>query len=175
MKCPACGNELQEMTVEGVTVDVCGGGCGGIWFDNFELKKVDEQHEAAGEALLEADRDESIVVDHGKRRKCPVCDDMVMMRHFFCTERAVEIDECPGCAGIWLDCGELGKIRSQFATEQEREKAAKEYFAKTIGPELERMSAESKNRHERARSFAKMFRFVCPSNYIPGKQDWGAF
>jgi len=26
-------------------VDVCQNGCGGIWFDNFELEKVDEKHE----------------------------------------------------------------------------------------------------------------------------------
>jgi Zn-finger nucleic acid-binding protein len=35
MKCPACKNVLQEMTVDNVTVDICKGGCGGIWFDNF--------------------------------------------------------------------------------------------------------------------------------------------
>ena len=39
MNCPACGNVLKEMTVSDISVDVCQGGCGGIWFDNFELKK----------------------------------------------------------------------------------------------------------------------------------------
>ena len=49
MKCPACEKELQQITIETITLDVCEGGCGGIWFDNFELEKVDEPHESAGE------------------------------------------------------------------------------------------------------------------------------
>ena len=31
-----------EKTIHDVTVDVCEGGCGGIWFDAFELKKFDD-------------------------------------------------------------------------------------------------------------------------------------
>ena len=58
MKCPACSNRLQEMTVAGVTVDICKDGCGGIWFDNFEMKKFDEPHEPACLALLDTERDE---------------------------------------------------------------------------------------------------------------------
>ncbi|MHC4827583.1 MAG: TFIIB-type zinc ribbon-containing protein, partial [Planctomycetota bacterium] len=82
MKCPACDKSLAEKTVESITVDVCDGGCGGIWFDNFELEKVDTATESAGEGLLEVARDESINVDHTARRKCPKCDNQIMMRHF---------------------------------------------------------------------------------------------
>ena len=139
MNCPACGNVLQEMTVGGVVVDVCRGGCGGIWFDKFELNKFDEPHESAGEELLEIEQDESIIVDHTKRFKCPRCDDVVMMRHFFSVKKDVEVDECPGCGGFWLDAGELGKIRGLFNTEEERHKAAKEYFSKVFGGELSAM------------------------------------
>ena len=106
MKCPACSNELQEMTVADVTVDVCKGGCGGIWFDNLELKKFDAPHESAGQALLNVERDETVQVDRTKRLKCPKCDDIVMMRHFFSVKKDVEVDECPGCGGFWLDAGE---------------------------------------------------------------------
>ena len=56
MKCPVCSNLLEAMTAGDVTVDVCKGGCGGIWFDNFELKKFDEPCESAGEALLDIER-----------------------------------------------------------------------------------------------------------------------
>ena len=175
MKCPACLNVLQEMTVGNVTVDVCKGGCGGIWFDNFELKKFDEPHEAAGEPLLDIERDESIVVDHTERLKCPKCDDIVMMRHFFSVKKQVQVDECPGCAGFWLDAGELRKIRSLFNTEQEREQAAEQYFSEVFGDELNAMKAKSQAELNKSRKVANMFRFICPSNYIPGKQDWGAF
>jgi hypothetical protein len=175
MKCPACENILQEMTVGGVAVDVCKGGCGGIWFDNFELKKFDEPHESAGEALLDIERDESLIVDHTKRLKCPKCDDIVMMRHFFSVKKGVEVDECPGCGGFWLDAGELRKIRSLFKTEEERHKAAEEYFEEVFGDRLKAMKAESEEKLAKTRKIVSLFRFICPSYYIPGKQAWGAF
>jgi Zn-finger nucleic acid-binding protein len=175
MKCPACGNMLQEVTVEDVTVDVCKGGCGGIWFDQFELKKFDEPHESAGQALLDVEQDESITIDRTKRLNCPKCDDIVMMRHFFSVKKDVEVDECPGCGGFWLDAGELGTIRSLFETEEERHKAADEYFSEVFGDKMAAMRAESEAKLNKARKISNMFRFICPTYYIPGKQDWGAF
>jgi Zn-finger nucleic acid-binding protein len=175
MKCPACENPLQEVTVENVTVDVCKGGCGGIWFDQFELEKFDEPHEPAGEHLLEVERDESITVDRTKRLQCPKCDDVVMMRHFFSVKQQVEVDECPSCGGFWLDAGELDKMRSLFRTEEERHKAAKDHFAELFGGELAAMQAQDEAKLNKVRRIANVFRFVCPTYYIPGKQDWGAF
>ena len=95
MNCPACSNELTQMTVGDVTVDVCKDGCGGIWFDNFELKKFDEPHESAGEELLDIERNPDVQVDHEQRFNCPKCDGIVMMRHFFSVKHKVQIDECP--------------------------------------------------------------------------------
>ena len=175
MQCPACGNRLEEMTIGDVTVDVCRRGCGGVWFDRFELQKCDEQHEAAGEALLEIERDPTLVVDHDKRRNCPRCEDIVMMRHFFSVQRGVEVDECPQCAGVWLDQGELGAIRHAFATEAERQRAARECFADLFDGELARMRRENEQQRERAHKAARALRFICPSYWMPGKQEWGAF
>jgi Zn-finger nucleic acid-binding protein len=175
MNCPACGNQLQQITVADVSVDVCKGGCGGIWFDNFELKKFDEPHESAGEELLDIERNESIVVDHSEKIKCPKCDNMVMMRHFFSIKKEVEVDECPNCGGFWLDAGELGKLRSLFNTEEEKNEAAKEYFSEVFGSQLNAMQDEDQAKLEKARKIANIFRFICPSYYIPGKQKWGAF
>ena len=165
MKCPACGNVLRERTVGDVTVDVCEGGCGGIWFDRFELKKFDEPHESAGAQLLEVERDNAVTVDHTKKRMCPKCDNIVMMRHFFSVKKQVEVDECPGCAGFWLDTGELGKIRSLFKTEEERTKAAEEYYSEIFDEQLAEMKPESGEKFTR---IANMFRFLRPSYYIPG-------
>jgi Zn-finger nucleic acid-binding protein len=163
------------MTVGDVTVDVCKGGCGGIWFDNFELKKFDEPHESAGEALLEIERDKGITVDLSKRFACPKCDDVIMMRHFSSVKRQVELDECGNCGGFWLDAGELGQIRGLFDTEEQRHQAADKYFTEVFGEQLAAMKAESQEKLAKARKIAHMFRFICPSYYIPGKQDWGAF
>lgn len=39
--------------------------------------------------------------------KCPVCKDVTLL---MAEKNGVEIDYCPECRGIWLDCGELDKI-----------------------------------------------------------------
>ena len=109
MNCPACGRTLTTMTAGPITVDACSGGCGGIWFDHFELKKVDEQSESVGAELLEIPRDPAVSVDLEQRRTCPKCGpEMVMMRHFTSVERKVTIDECPGCGGDLARRGRAG-------------------------------------------------------------------
>ena len=175
MNCPACGNELREIGVGEFRVDACRGGCGGIWFDRFELDKVDEPYEAPGELLYDIPYDKEIRVDASKRRHCPRCGDVVMMRHFFSVKREVAVDECPACGGFWLDRGELRAIRSLFESEEARREAGEAYFDRIFGGRLEEMRRESEEKAERAQAFAKLFRFVCPSNYIPGKQSWGAY
>lgn len=175
MKCPACGNQLQEVTVSDVTVDVCKDGCGGIWFDNFELKKFDEPHESAGQELLDIERDETIVIDHTKRRNCPKCDDVVMMRHFFSVKMEVEVDECPNCGGFWLDAGELENIRNLFSSEDEKKAATEEYLSEVFKADLAVQQIEGESQAERISRITRIFRFICPSYYIPGKQDWGAY
>ena len=175
MICPACDRNLQEMTVSGITVDVCRRGCGGIWFDTFELQKMDEKHEAAGESLLDVEIDPKIIIDKSKVRICPFCKDQKMIKHFRSINKQIEVDDCPKCGGIWLDQGELGRIREQFKDENARRQAAKEFFAEEFGDELVKMRNESEASLQRARKFANAFRYICPSNLIPGKQDWGAF
>jgi uncharacterized protein len=92
----------------------------GIWFDRYELMKVDESQESTGEGLLGIERDEGLAVDPGKRLRCPRNGDAIMMRHFFSAKRQVVVDECPSCGGHWLDPGELATIRTEFASEEER-------------------------------------------------------
>jgi Zn-finger nucleic acid-binding protein len=122
MKCPACFNELSQVQVGSLVVDVCQGGCGGIWFDAFELQRVDEEEEAAGEPLLHIECDPKVQVDTTRKRECPKCAGVKLQRHYFSARRRVEVDECPNCAGYWLDAGELAQIRtekSQSAHEQQ--------------------------------------------------------
>jgi Zn-finger nucleic acid-binding protein len=176
MTCPACGHVLSTRTAGDLTVDVCDGGCGGIWFDHFELKKVDEQAESAGERLLDVRRDPGVVVDPAERYRCPGCTDgVVLMRHFWSVKREVTIDECPECGGIFLDAGELGRIRSEFPTEAARHAAADAYFKEVVDPLLDAERAESRAELERAQTFAHAVRFVCPSWYVAGKQAGAAF
>ena len=122
MKCPACFNELTEVQVGSLLVDVCQGGCGGIWFDAFELQRMDEQDEP-GEPLLHIRRDEQVVVDPSRKRECPRCPGIKLHRHFFSAKRRVQVDQCPNCAGYWLDAGELAQIRAEKTQAGETEQA----------------------------------------------------
>jgi len=116
------------MTLGKLTVDACHGGCGGIWFDNFELQKADG--EFAAEAILGIERDDLRLVDHDRRRSCPHCAGVVMMRHFFSGRRETEVDTCPSCGGVWLDAGELSAIRREVLQTEKVEEAARVYFGR---------------------------------------------
>ena len=175
MHCPACGNTMTEVDNDGILVDVCKNGCGGLWFDWLEVKKVDELHESIGEALLDVETDPNLEIDYKKRRDCPHCAGVVMMRHFASVKRDVEVDECPKCGGFFLDHGELNDLRRQFSTDEERSEAAQAYFADLYDQGLAEMEGEGEERLEKARGISKMFRFLSPSFYLPGKQKWGAY
>ncbi len=113
MKCPACEADLRELCTGPTVVDLCHA-CGGAWFDHRELEQFDQSHEpAAGLTAVSPQR----AVDPAPRRGCPRCAEsgerVVMMRHFYSTQRVVEVDQCPACGGFWLDHGELEKVRAE--------------------------------------------------------------
>jgi Zn-finger nucleic acid-binding protein len=127
LKCPACHGVLNPIAIAGVTVDVCQNGCAGAWFDQGELRKV-APSEAAEQVLAGIAFPATVRVDLNARRKCPRCPTSVLMRHFFSPARAVTIDECPTCAGIWLDSGEFDRIQSEDTSPEARSRAVRALF-----------------------------------------------
>src|SRR5438445_6988797 len=146
MKCPACFNDLTQVQVGSLVVDVCQGGCGGIWFDAFELQRADEEQEVAGERLLNIQRDERIEVDFGRKRECPRCPGVKLTRHFFSAKRRVEVDECPNCGGYWLDAGELAQIRLEKSEAVSDTKAGRGTVSSEVIRYLYRLQADSRER-----------------------------
>jgi Zn-finger nucleic acid-binding protein len=144
MKCPACFNELKEFQVSNLTVDVCQGGCGGIWFDAFELQRVDEEQESVGEPLLHIRRNERLTVDQSRKRECPRCTGIKLHRHFFSAKRRVEVDQCPNCGGYWLDAGELALIRAEKAQAATAEQAGQSGISQDVIRYLYRLRAEER-------------------------------
>ena len=175
MDCPACGEILVGRIIEDLTIDACERGCGGIWFDARELERVDAPGDTVGQALLDSPYNPKSVVDLSRRRKCPHCSPQLMLRHFYSVRRRVVVDECPQCRGHWLDRGELAEIRGEYPSEQARRAATQAVFDELFGEELRRMSEHSAEGLARARRVARIFRLICPSYYVPGKQSWGAF
>jgi len=165
---------MTEIAAGDVKVQACKGACGGLWFDEWTLGKVDQPDQSAGEALLNIPQNASLKVDQSQRRKCPR-DSVVMMRHFWSVKRDVVVDECPKCEGIFLDPGELAAIRADYKSDAERHKAAEAYYSEMFDQQLAGMLRQDKAKLESARRVARIFKFICPSYYIPGKQAWGAF
>ena len=118
MDCPRCSRELAPIKVGGVTVDACQGGCGGIWFDLFELQKMDAPDESAGSLLDGMRVDVGTEVDFDQTIDCPRCDGLVLMRQQHPTKPEIMTDKCPACGGVWLDFGELFQLRSESASDR---------------------------------------------------------
>lgn len=175
MNCPRTGKPMKEVEIAGVKVDVSTG-CGGVWLDNFELKKFDEPREQAGEQLIAVSRQYGKSVNTQDHINCPRHPEVGMRRHCFSIMRQVVIDECPQCGGIWLDPGELEAIRVLFPDEKAKSEAADDYFNELFSESrfaaMKRTNAEEL---KKARRFANLFKYICPSYYVPGEQKWGAF
>lgn len=140
MNCPACAAALEKVGCGGLTVDVCRHGCGGIWFDNFELHRVDEPDEHLGDVLAGFEAHPDLVILRTKR-PCPKCAGITMLQHQFSREKAVMVDECPNCGGMWLDGGELAEIRRPAPTPDARKKAAERFLNKKFLEDLAHLKA----------------------------------
>ena len=110
MKCPACKGPLREKGAGGMTVDICYGGCGGIWFDVRELQRIDARAAANLHTVWSAPHKE---VKLTEPRLCPRCPEQVLERRWFSDLKRVEIDQCPVCGGVWLDEGEFSRVQAE--------------------------------------------------------------
>jgi Zn-finger nucleic acid-binding protein len=112
VNCPVCLRKLTEIKVGSVLLDICQGGCGGVWFDASELDQVNKQHRKSA-AGIKITRNETITVDDSQLRHCPACSRTKLVRRLFSLGTGVEMDCCPKCEGVWLDFGELEAIQEE--------------------------------------------------------------
>ena len=111
MHCPACLHSLRRFKVGTVTLDGCDGGCGGIWFDHRELAKVNRDHPNPDATIADLRFDPKIRVHDDDLRQCPKCEATPLEKKLYSLGSGVIMDCCPKCRGVWLDHGELDKIR----------------------------------------------------------------
>ncbi|MGE0708958.1 MAG: zf-TFIIB domain-containing protein [Planctomycetota bacterium] len=108
MNCPKCETELQAVTIHEVEVDRCPH-CSGVWLDRSEfgrLVKLDKDELAP---LLRGSPDEELDARAGK---CPRDGD-ALLRARSALRPEVVLDYCGTCQGVWLDAGELGRLRER--------------------------------------------------------------
>ena len=123
LPCPGCGNDLRQVYAEAhygryLLLDQCPG-CGGIWFDHWELYYLKD-----GEAnrLDPVDQEKLLALTAFQKgpHLCPRCQkDLEPFRDPNLPEDT-KIERCPGCNGLWLNRGELQKYIDYKTTLRKR-------------------------------------------------------
>jgi Zn-finger nucleic acid-binding protein len=150
----------------GVKVDVCANGCKGIWFDWFELRKLDEKNEGCGYALQDALKEPRTNDENRAQILCPKCN-ASMHIHKYKSAREVNVDECYHCGGFFLDSGELHEIRENFMDEKE----SALYCQSLVNNIPNFIKAELTLEQQKARTeaFQKYTKFLRLSYFLKGK------
>ncbi len=170
MNCPSCKLELHKITAGGLSVFVCQGGCGGLWFGRLEVLKLDGQSLGNGKRLLNVPRAEGVRFFRNVEAICPYCKTTLLLRHFFSREQEVEVCQCAKCSGFWVDSGELARIiEPSFATEEKQKQAVSSYFKVIFDQRIAKMNLANVDIMESGRSIVKIFLFLCPEKFQPLK------
>lgn len=103
--CSKCGGEIRACVCLGVELESCQN-CGGFFLDSKLIQKIP--------VLAQSD-----AIDLGKRSDQAVFDKAVMVcpkcqRHMakkaYRRGKAIVLDVCPSCQGVWFDAGEYARF-----------------------------------------------------------------
>lgn len=158
IKCPACGKNMEKVFIpsEGINIDICTEGCGGIFFDNREFDKFNEEHEDVA-IIEEKIKDKTFEpVDDNAVRICPACGGQ-MVKNTSAAKGNIKVDDCYICGGKFLDHGELFKIREEYKNDEERQNSAMEYLYSKVGKELSELDKETARRKANRNLGQKLF------------------
>jgi hypothetical protein len=73
------------------------------YFARLEFERLKKVAEAKQADLAQAERERQ---RQAHAMRCPKCGAELVAVHY----RGIEVDKCSGCAGVWLDCGELEQL-----------------------------------------------------------------
>lgn len=106
--CPRCGGPMEELAIEGVSLQRCRS-CRGLWFDAGELEKVLAL--SPRPAIDEKQRSRPPAKEGGPKLQCPRCGGQLIKMHHLRNPQ-VTLDGCVVCYGTWLDAGDLAELQS---------------------------------------------------------------
>ena len=117
--CPECGGVLHEVYAAAnygrvLLLDQCRG-CGGVWFDRWELYFVTDKSIKDLEGI-DARSFIAPVAPSPAKGQCPKCEKELSVFTDNNLPKDALIERCPGCSGLWLNRGELGKYASHRKT-----------------------------------------------------------
>ena len=166
LMCPVCNKALVDQDFGGVKVHVCSNGCKGLYFDWLQMQKLDHTNQGFGDALQAALKYPRTNDANRPRLHCPKCH-LPMYCHQFALDKEINIDECYGCGGIFLDSGELKELRDHSMSAPE-EKAYLDKLVEDL-PETKQLEQAEAKDAQRAEALAHLTRFFRLSYYMTGK------
>ncbi len=110
--CPRCKVSLNTTVSKGEEYHICPA-CGGVWLDRTEFHRVTTEYDVYRKENFETEYKREPAKDPVEYIPCVRCGKL-MNRGNFRRISGVMIDEC-GKHGVWLDSGELEKIRHFIA------------------------------------------------------------
>jgi uncharacterized protein len=117
VNCSGCKKAMAEVVVEGVTIDTCAQ-CGGVWLDSGEADDLAKKGgKTSPKDELKKKKYELLkqwkVSPQDPRptdRSCPRCEEH-LVRVNYKQVPGLLVDKCPKDCGLYLDKGELEKVR----------------------------------------------------------------
>ncbi len=110
--CPRCSADLEIHSNDGMEVDICPA-CGGIWLDKGDFRMATAESNVYRDFKLTEEYSRPSISNDFSYINCVRCNKL-MLRENFKRISGVMIDRC-GRHGVWLDAGELEKIRHFIA------------------------------------------------------------
>lgn len=163
MKSPRTDSILKKVNVGKIPVYVSES-CGGVFLENQTLKLFECAEKDRGKALSKhLSQFHNETLNLSERVACPSCLDTVMLRRYYSPLNVVEIDECPGCGGIWLDTGELSKLQSLMLNEKEKTLLRNKLLDEHRQPKIEGLPHLRDNwikRNEKVDNFMELVSYI---------------
>lgn len=108
-QCPRCKEKLSPHTLEDLQVQVCTS-CGGLWIGPQEFLEAVKKPPPRGiEDVVEGSLGKALWEE--SKLVCPACG-FFMSKSRYAYTSGVIIDRCQHCGGVWLDRGELARLRA---------------------------------------------------------------
>ena len=164
MRCPACKNILTKIVQAGVKVLACRGECGGLWFNQSQVRRLEKIKPGLGTLFLKLKRADGIKFYRGVEHICPQCKTTLLCRHFFSKEWDTEVNQCAKCGGFWVDVAGLAELQSM--DEQKKQKSVEKYFS-IIGKKIAGIYLLNEDVTEAVKNIIRIFQFLCSEKDFP--------
>ena len=114
MYCPKCLKRMEQITVEGITVDRCLE-CKGLWFDALEHERL---LEVAGSEIIDVGNPKiGKKLNHLEKITCPKCKGSLMVEMVDMEQPHIWYEKCHVCNGAYFDAGEFTDLKEKNLTD----------------------------------------------------------